>query len=107
MAGKKKDKIKLMRQLRAQKAKPHLQQYAPVWLVDDNPVADDELVFFNVVFNHPRYGWVNRRYRFDAFDNVLYHSGQTTITEEKALEVEEQTPYVPAELINSVSSYGG
>lgn len=108
MALKKKDKIKRMRQARDEKVKPHLQQYAPVWLVEDNPDPEDELVFFNVVFYHPRYGWVNRRYRYDAYDNILYHSGQNIISEEKALSIiDSQEPYVPAETINTVSAYGG
>ncbi len=103
-----KDKIERMRQLRDQKTIPHLQQYAPVWLVDDFPIPEDEAIRFNVVFYHPRYGWVNRRYRFDAFNNVLYHQGQNIVKEsDTLLNLEEKTPYIDAESVNTVDSYGG
>ncbi|MCD4684467.1 MAG: hypothetical protein K8S97_00835 [Anaerolineae bacterium] len=101
-------KIAQMRELRDAKAIPHLKQYAPVWLVDDVPIPQDETMQFNVVFFHPRYGWVDRRYRYDAFNNVLYHQGQTLVDEDDILfNLEEKTPYVPAETINTVDSYGG
>lgn len=102
------DKIAQMRALRDAKAIPHLQQYAPVWLVDDVPIPQDEALRFNVVFYHPRYGWVNRRYRYDAFNNVLYHQGQTVVDEgDLLLNLEEKTPYIAAETVNTVDSYGG
>lgn len=107
MAKKKTDKIKLMRQIRDEKVRPHLEQYAPVWLVDEVPLPQDEALRFNVVFYHPRYGWVSRRYRFDAFNKVLYHQGQTRIAEEEALKLADEKPYIPAEAINTVNSYGG
>ena len=106
MAKQQREKIKLMRQLRDTKARPYLQQYAPVWMVDDIAVPQDEIVRFNVVFYHPRYGWVNRRYRYDAFDDVLYHQGETRVSEEDALALEDQPPYIAAEMINTVNSSG-
>lgn len=101
-------KIERMRELRDAKAIPHLEQYAPVWMVDEVPVPEDEAIRFNVVFFHPRYGWVNRRYRFDAFNNVLYHQGQNLVAESDALlNLAEKPPYISAETINTVDSYGG
>jgi hypothetical protein len=101
-------KIAQMRALRDAKAIPHLQQYAPVWLVEDVPIPQDEALQFNVVFFHPRYGWISRRYRYDAFNNVLYHQGQTIVDEgDLLLNLEEKTPYIAAETINTVDSYGG
>lgn len=101
-------KIERMRELRDAKVIPHLQQYAPVWIVDEVPILEDEAIRFNVVFYHTRYGWVNRRYRFDAFNNVLYHQGQNVVAEsETLLNLEEKTPYISAETINTVDSYGG
>lgn len=102
------EKIERMRQLRDAKAQSHLSQYAPVWLVDEVAKPQDDVIQFNVVFFHSYYGWVNRRYRFDAFNKVLYHQGQTVISENDALfNLEEKTPYIPAETINTVDSYGG
>jgi hypothetical protein len=105
--SKKAEKVKLIRQLRDEKVRAHLEQYAPVWLVKEEPVPDDEAIFFTVVFLHPQYGWVDRRYRFDAFSNVLYYFGERLLSEEDALKIEEEKPYIPAEVINTVNSYGG
>jgi hypothetical protein len=55
------------------KAIPHLQQYAPVWLENERIFEVNDVVMFNVVFRHPAYGWVSRRYRYDSFNDVLYH----------------------------------
>ena len=101
------NKLELLREKRDAKVKPHLEQYAPVWLVEETPILKDDAVLFNVIFYHPYYGWVNRRYRFDAFNNVLYHQGQITVSERDALELEEKRPYIAAETVNTVDSYGG
>ncbi len=98
---------KTLLQNRDVKAIPHIQQYAPVWIVDQLIIKDDEAVQFNVVFQHPLYGWVNRRYRFDGFNNVLYHKGQTLISEDEALEIQETEPYISALVTDIPNSYGG
>jgi hypothetical protein len=101
------DKLAYIREKRDAKVQPHLAQYAPVWLVEEIPLVQDDAVLFNVVFYHSYYGWVNRRYRFDAFNNVLYHQGQIAISEEEAFALSEKKPYIAAETINTVDSYGG
>ncbi|NDJ77865.1 MAG: hypothetical protein GYB65_16570 [Chloroflexi bacterium] len=101
------EKIDMIRHRRDDKVREHLQQYAPVWLVDEVAMLDNDALQFNVVFYHPRYEWVNRRYRYDAFNDVLYHQGQTRVSESQALEYEDQPPYIDAETINTVNSYGG
>jgi len=88
-------------------ARPHLEQYAPVWIVDEKVLVEEQAIQFNVVFQHNRYGWVNRRYRFDGFNNVLYHKGQRIITEEEALQVQEKDPYIPALIADIPNAYGG
>lgn len=92
---------------RDEKAKPHLEQYAPVWLVDQQIVPADDAVAFDVVFQHNLYGWVKRRYRFDAFNNVLYHKGQVVISEEEALRIQEGEPYVAVPVPDIPNAYGG
>jgi hypothetical protein len=62
---------------------------------------------FNVVFIHNRYGWVNRRYRFDAFNNVLYYKGQIAVSEDAALDVQEKEPYVSQTVTDIPNAYGG
>ncbi len=94
-------------QKRDAKAKPHLEQYSPVWLVDQKIIPDDEAVQFNVVFEHNRYGWVNRRYRYDGFNNVLYYKGQIILTEDEALAVQEKEPFIDVTVADIPNAYGG
>lgn len=99
--------LKTLREKRDQKAKPHLEQYAPLWIVDEKIIATDEAIQFNVVFRHNRYGWVNRRYRYDGFNNVLYHKGQHVIDSEELSELEEREPYISRTVADTPNAYGG
>ena len=95
-------------EMRDEKAIPHLEQYAPVWIIDEKLIPEDSSVQFNVLFQHNLYGWVNRRYKYDGFNNVLYHKGQTLMDEEDALEiVAEQEPYIEANISDVANAYGG
>lgn len=96
-----------MRRKRDAKVIPHLSQYAPVWIVDEKFIDADEAIQFNVVFQHNLYGWVNRRYRYDAFNDVLYHKGQTLLDEDDVLEIQMQTPYINPMIANIPNAYGG
>ena len=89
------------------KAKPHLEQFAPVWMVEDKVILEDEAVQFNVVFQHNEYGWVNRRYRFDGFNGVLYHKGQRILSEDEALKVQAGEPYISTVVTDIPNAYGG
>ena len=86
---------------------PHLQQYAPLWLVTETVDIEEGTVQFDVVFRHNRYGWVNRRYRYDSVDDVLYHKGQTNVTEERVMALQSKSPYVDAVVANTPNAYGG
>lgn len=89
------------------KAMPHLEQYAPVWIIDEKLILEDEAVQFNVVFYHHLYGWVNRRYRYDGFNDVLYHKGQTLLTEEQVLDIQAKEPYLSTTVTDLPNAYGG
>lgn len=87
---------------------PHLEQYAPVWIVDQQLIEDDEAFLFHAVFQHPQYGWVSRRYKYDGFNDVLYHKGQTLLNEEQALEIQASEPYIVATTGADIpNAYGG
>jgi len=92
---------------RDQKAIPHLEQYAPVWILEEHIIEEDEAIQFNVMFQHKIHGWVNRRYRYDGFNNTLYHKGQTLITEDDAVDLMDETPYIQATVTDIPNSYGG
>lgn len=97
----------LLLQKRDERVHEHLVQYAPIWIVDQKIIPEDEAVQFNVVFQHNLYGWVNRRYRFDGFNNVLYHKGQHSITETEALKVQDKEPYLISTTTDIPNAYGG
>lgn len=95
-------------EMRDAKAIPHLEQYAPVWVIEEKLIPEDSALQFNVLFQHNLYGWVNRRYRYDGFNNVLYHKGQTLVDEEQALElIAEKAPYIDTTLSDTPNAYGG
>lgn len=96
-----------LRQKRDAKAIPHLEQYAPIWIVDEKIIPNDDAIQFSVVFQHPEYGWVNRRYRYDSFNDVLYHKGQVAVSEENAIAVQEREPYIGSTIADIPNSYGG
>ena len=89
------------------KAMPHLEQYAPVWLVDQQIISADDAVLFDVVFQHNLYGWVKRRYRFDAFNTVLYYKGQTLVPEVEMQRIQENEPYISVAVTDLPNAYGG
>lgn len=89
------------------KTKPHLTQYAPVWIIEQQIIPEDDAVVFNVIFRHNQYGWVSRRYKFDGFNDVLYHKGQTVMSEAVAVEYEENDPYIRSNVADIPNAYGG
>jgi hypothetical protein len=89
------------------KVETHLMQYAPVWIVDQNVSPSDETVLFDAVFQHNQYGWVRRRYRYDAFNDVLYYKGQLVLTESEVLAIQEQEPFLVPAVADIPNAYGG
>ncbi len=96
-----------LKKLRDQKSRPHLEQYAPVWLLREDVFAEDEAIQFHVLLQHNLHGWVNRRYRYDGFNDTLYHKGQTILAEDEALEHMLEAPYIEAKVADVPNSYGG
>lgn len=96
-----------LRTKRDKKAISHLEQYAPVWIIDEKVFGEDEAIQFNVLLQHGTHGWVSRRYRYDGFNNTLYHKGQTLVTEDDAVDYMEQSPYIEATVTDIPNSYGG
>lgn len=98
---------KELKDKRDAKSIPHLEQYAPVWLVEEIVLLEEEAIQFQVLFYHPTHQWVNRRYRYDGFNNTLYHKGQLTVDEDDALEMTLAEPYIKATVADIPNAYGG
>lgn len=79
------------------KVKPVLIQMAPVWLVAEKVIESEEAVLFNLVFEDETYGWLSRRYRYDAFNDVLYHMGERRVSEAEGLRIQQTPPFIVAD----------
>jgi len=99
--------IEQLKEKRDAKAQPHLAQYAPVWLLGEDVFAEEESIQFHVLFQHHLHGWVNRRYRYDGFNDTLYHKGQTGLAEEAALDYMLASPYIEGTVKDIPNAYGG
>ncbi len=80
------------------KVRETLGELAPIWLVHEEFRPREDAIIFNLVYNDPSYGWMNRRFKYDGFNNVLYHMGWRLLSEAEQLEILEQTPYLDGEL---------
>ncbi len=87
---------------RDQKVLTTLGEIGPLWLINDVYRPLEESLLFDLVYAHSEYGWVQQRFKFDAFNNVLYHMGVTRLTEAKALEIQEGDPYLLGEVATAV-----
>jgi hypothetical protein len=101
------EKKRIMRHKRDTKVLDHFTQYAPVWMTDEQFNLEEDAIQFEVVFFHSKYNWVKRRYRYDSYQNVLYQLGQEVIDEESTFDLQNEDPYLGAEFVNTVDSYGG
>ncbi len=99
--------IDRLKEMRDAKARPHLEQYAPVWMLREDVLGEEESIQFHVLFQHNLHGWVNRRYRYDGFNNTLYHKGQIVLSEDDALDYMLASPYIEAVVDDIPNSYGG
>lgn len=98
----------IIREKRDAFIRPHLEQYAPVWLASETVTPETDTAVFEVVFQNPYYGWVKRRYRYDAFDDVLYYLGETVVPEDKVIEIQErQPPFIEVLVSDIPNAYGG
>ena len=89
------------------KVREHLAQYAPVWLISEKIISSDESVQFEVLFQHNLYGWMNRRYLYDGFNNVLYHKGQVPADPELVDSLISTAPWISTMIADIPHSYGG
>lgn len=83
--------------LRDAKLRDTMSDLAPIWLVHEEFRPREDAVIFNLVFQDPSYGWMNRRFKYDGFNDVLYHLGWRLLTEEETLDIQETEPYIAGE----------
>jgi hypothetical protein len=93
--------------LRDEKVRSTMQDLAPVWLVSEEFRPREDAIVFNLVFQDPSYGWMNRRFKYDAFNDVLYHLGWRLLSEEETLDIQDAEPYISGELAVHVPNSPG
>ena len=91
-----------MRAKRDKKVHAAMGQWAPIWLENEEYRPREDSLLFNLVYQHPIYSWVSQRYKYDGFNDVLYHMGEKRIREEETLSFQEAEPYLPGEISTRV-----
>lgn len=91
-----------MRAKRDKKVRAAMGQWAPIWLVNEEYRPREDSLVFNLVYQHPIYSWVNHRFKYDGFNDVLYHMGEKRLREEETLSLQEQEPFIPGEISTRV-----
>lgn len=79
---------------RDHKIKRQMNGIAPLWLQNDVWRPEEESFLFDLVYQHSIYGWIRQRFKYDGFNDVLYHMGQFQITETESLQVQDAAPYI-------------
>ena len=91
-----------MSEKRDKKIHMTMRELAPIWLSTEEYRPREDSLLFNLVFENPVYGWVSERFKYDAFNDVLYHMGVRRIAEEEALAIQDKEPYLSAEVATRV-----
>ncbi len=87
---------------RDRKVRDAMKGIAPLWLINDEFRPAEESCLFDLVYQHSVYGWVQHRYKYDAFNDVLYHMGERRMNEVETLPIQEQDPHFPGEIATAV-----
>jgi len=82
-----------------------MRHVTPLWLVNDEYRDQEESLLFDLVYPHSEYGWLQASYKYDAFNDVLYHMGEHSISEEEALLIQDSDPFLPGEVATAVPNH--
>lgn len=97
----------LITQRRDAKVHAAMSELAPVWLINEDFKPREDALIFSLVFNDPSYGWMSRRYKYDGFNDVLYHMGWRLLSEAEVLSLTEGTPYLEGDVAVHVPNAPG
>jgi hypothetical protein len=91
-----------MREKRDNKVNLAMRDLAPIWLVNEEYRPREDSLVFNLVYLSPVDGWVSERFKYDAFNDVLYHMGTRRLSEEETMGLQEHDPFISAEVATHV-----
>jgi hypothetical protein len=89
---------------RDQKLRDAMTEFAPVWLTEETFRAAEEALFFYLIYAHPLDGMIKERFKYDAFNDVLYHMGARKLLEAESILVQEQPPYLDGDILTHVKN---
>ncbi|MBX3084349.1 MAG: hypothetical protein KF716_22120 [Anaerolineae bacterium] len=89
---------------RDEKVRTGLGEFAPIWLTEETYRAAEESLFFYLIYAHPSDGLIKERFKYDAFNDVLYHMGARKLSEAEALAIQEQPPYLDGDVLTQVKN---
>jgi hypothetical protein len=90
--------LEQVKELRDIKINALLQGLAPVWLVKEEFRPREDSLIFDLVFQDPSYGWMNRHFKYDGFSDVLYHLGWRLLSEDEMLAFQTQESCIAGEV---------
>jgi len=89
---------------RDEKVRTGLGEFAPIWLTEETFRAPEESLYFYLIYAHPSDGLIKERFKYDAFNDVLYHMGGRKLSETEALAIQEQPPYLDGDVLTQVKN---
>lgn len=89
---------------RDEKVRTTMSDFAPIWLTNQTFRATEETLYFHLVYVHPLDGFISERFKYDAFNDVLYRMGSRKLTETEALEFQEQPPYLDGDTLSHIKN---
>jgi hypothetical protein len=84
------------------KVRAAMSQLAPIWLVNEEYRPNEDSLLFNLIYDNPVYGWVSERFKYDTYNDVLYHMGEQRLKEADVLSFQEKEPYLTGEVATRV-----
>jgi hypothetical protein len=87
---------------RDRKVRAAMGHIGPIWLLNDEYRPQEESCLFDLVYPNSVDGWVQSRYKYDAFNDVLYHMGERRLTEAETLIIQENESYLGGEVATAV-----
>ncbi len=93
--------------LRDKKIRETLEGLAPIWLINEQFKPREDGLAFNLIYQDPSYGWMSRRFKYDAFNDVLYHMGWRLLSEAETVEIQAKDPYITGEVAQHVPNAPG
>ena len=89
---------------RDEKVRTGMGEFAPIWLTDETYRAPEESLLFSLIYAHPTDGLLKERFKYDAFNDVLYHMGSHKLSEAESIVIQEQLPYLDGDVLTQVKN---